>query len=94
MKRALVCIAIVLICAISAIAQNSPKPTLSIAAERTERTPDGHTTFSGRVVITINGVRVTADKAVWVQRNEIVLAEGGVRVLLLDGVGGMRFQRH
>jgi lipopolysaccharide assembly outer membrane protein LptD (OstA) len=94
MKKALVCVAILLICAIGAVAQKPPKPSLSISALKIERTPDGGTTFSGNVVIIINGVRVTADKAVhWEQRNEIVLADGGVRLTLVDGLGGLRIER-
>jgi hypothetical protein len=52
------------------------------------------TTASGNVLIVINGVRVTADSAVWHQAsNEIELAGGGVRIQLPGNPTSLRIRQ-
>ena len=86
MRTALLGVALVLVSLTSGVAQEPPTaPTISVIADTMGRDPDGGggAAFSGNVVISINGIQVTAGQAIYrMTRNEIDLADGAVLIKL------------
>ena len=79
-KRRVITLVIGAVLCLGVIAVAQDDPRFQATAENIVREQSGVTTFSGNVVLTINGVVVRADRAVI--RNDDVALEGNVHVTL------------